>query len=275
MIVIDKTRPSETSFEAFESGEVIYECEHQIATLTFNRPKVHNALTFGMYNALYDVCERVDNDSDVRVLVLKGAGDLAFVAGTDIGQFSAFEGLEDALAYEHLVDRVVGRLDRVKKPVIAALHGYVVGGGAVLAAGADLRIGTPDFQFGVPIARTLGNCLNIRNYALLVDLIGTARAKELLFTARLVGAQEAQAIGLVNEIVDRECLDARVYELAKSLAAKAPITLRIAKESISRILAKRRIDAADDLLEICYTSDDFREGVDAFLHKRRPEWHGY
>lgn len=265
---------STTGEEAFEAGEILFEQVGAVATLTFNRPKVRNALTFGMYEALYDTCVRVDQDDTIRVLVLKGAGGAAFVAGTDISQFRTFDRPEDALEYEARMDRVISRLDNLKKPVIAALRGFTIGGGAAIAMGADLRVATPALQFGVPVARTLGNCLSIRNYARLVDLIGPARAKEALFTARLFGAEECQAAGLVNEIVPDGQLDSRVQELAETIAANAPLTLRATKEAIGRILAHRRLESADDLILMCYMSEDFKEGVDAFLNKHKPQWRG-
>jgi enoyl-CoA hydratase/carnithine racemase len=266
--------PATTAAEAFEAGEVLYEEAGQIATLTFNRPKVRNALTFGMYEALYEGCERFDNNEALRVLVLKGAGEAAFVAGTDISQFRTFDKPEDALAYEARMDRVIGRLDRVKKPVIAMLRGYTVGGGAAIAMGADLRLANPALQFGVPVARTLGNCLSIRNYARLLDLIGPARAKEIMFTARMVGAEEALAAGLINEIVPDDQLEPRTLELAQTIAANAPLTIRATKEAINRLQAHRRLEEADDLILMCYMSEDFKEGVDAFLNKRKPIWKG-
>ncbi len=263
-----------TGPEAFEAGEVIYTQEGPVATLTFNRPKVRNAMTFGMYEALFETCERVDNDPSVRVLVLKGAGEAAFVAGTDISQFRTFETPEDALEYEKRQDRVGGRLDKVKKPVIAALRGFTVGGGASIAIGADLRITTPNLQFGVPIARTLGNCLSMRNYSRLVDLVGPARTKDIIFTARFVGAPEALAAGLVNEVVPEEGFEERVKELALTVANNAPLTIQATKEAIGRIMAHRRLESADDLVVMCYMSNDFKEGVDAFLNKRKPQWTG-
>ncbi len=265
---------SQTAAEAFAAGEVLYETDGPLATLTFNRPTVRNALTFGMYEALYEICERVDNDEAIRVLLLKGAGEAAFVAGTDISQFRTFDTPEDALTYEERLDRVIGRLDAVQKPIIAVLRGYTVGGGAAIAMGADLRLATPELQFGVPVARTLGNCLSIRNYARLVDLIGPARTKELLFTARFAGAEEAKAAGLVNEIVPTERLDERAQELALQIAQNAPLTIRATKEAVRRLLEHRRLESADDLVLMCYMSEDFRNAVEAFLNKRKPEWQG-
>ncbi len=176
-----------------------------IVTLTFNRPEARNAMTWEMYQRLYDVCEEVDADDAVRVLVLKGAGGKAFVAGTDISQFTTFQSGEDGLRYERDGDQRSGRLARVRKPVIAQIQGFAVGGGLGIAASADLRIATPDARFGAPIARTLGNCLSMQAYARYLDLFGPSRLKELIFTARLMPADEALAAGFVHEIVAARC----------------------------------------------------------------------
>src|SRR5688572_25850524 len=148
-------------------------------------------MTWGMYQRLYEVCEEVDADDSIRVLVLRGAGGKAFVAGTDISQFKVFETAEDGIAYERSGEERSGRVERVKKPVIAQVQGYAVGGGFTLTAVSDIRIATPDARFGVPIARTLGNCLSMENYSRLVDLLGPSRAKDLIFRARLMSAEEA------------------------------------------------------------------------------------
>jgi enoyl-CoA hydratase/carnithine racemase len=246
-----------------------------IAFLTFNRPHARNALTWGMYDALVDACERVDADSRIRVFVIRAAGE-AFAAGTDIGQFTEFRSGADGIAYERRLDAVVDRLERVVVPTIAQVHGVAAGGGCAIALACDLRVCTPAARFGVPIARTLGNCLSAANYARLVDLLGPARAKDLLFTGRLLDAAEANSLGLVTRMVEPEALDGAVRELAERLASNAPLTLRATKEAIRRIALHRRVDAAaaDDLVEACYASADFHEGVDAFLTKRAPRFTG-
>jgi enoyl-CoA hydratase/carnithine racemase len=245
-----------------------------VVTLTFNRPEARNAMTWGMYQRLYDTCEDVDANEGVRVLVLKGAGGKAFVAGTDIAQFTRFESGEDGLRYERDGDERMGRIARVTKPVIAQIQGYAVGGGFGIAAGADLRIATPDARFGAPIARTLGNCLSMRAYARYLELLGPSRLKELIFTARLLSADEALAAGFVHEIVTPEAIDARVRELAETVASHAPITLSVTKEAIRRIHESRVLPNGDDLVARTYGSADFREGVRAFLEKRAPHWTG-
>src|SRR3990167_754585 len=186
------------------SHEVLVTRDGPIVTLTFNRPEARNAMTWGMYERLNHTCEEVDADDSIRVLVLKGAGGKAFVAGTDISQFTRFETAEDGLRYERDGDQRAGRIARVRKPVIAQIQGVAVGGGFGIAAGADIRIATPDARFGAPIARTLGNCLSMRAYARYIDLIGPSRLKELILTARLLSAEEALAAGFVHEIVPPE-----------------------------------------------------------------------
>jgi enoyl-CoA hydratase/carnithine racemase len=253
---------------------LLFEREGPLAIVTFNRPEQRNAITWEMYDGLLSACESVDADEELRVMVLRGAGDQAFVAGTDISQFQAFRSPQDALAYERRLDGVMDRLEAVKKPTLAAIRGYAVGAGAAIALCCDLRYGTPDARLGVPIARTLGNCLSLANTARLVDALGPARAKELLFRAKLVGAEEALAAGLLNEIVPEGSLMERVREVALELCAHAPLTLQVTKEAIRRLLAERRRAEGDDLVLRAYTSEDFKEGVAAFVAKRKPVFRG-
>jgi enoyl-CoA hydratase/carnithine racemase len=257
-------------------AHTLFEIDGPIATLTFNRPEARNAMTWEMYEALVDACERVDRDDTVRVLILRGAGGKAFVAGTDIAQFQSFRDRDDGLKYEERLDRVLDRLERVTKPTIAQVQGVAAGGGCAIALVCDLRVATPESTFGVPIARTLGNCLSGATYGRLVDLIGPGAVKDLLFTGRLVGGAEAYALGLVNRLVSAEEMTGAVHDLAAGIASNAPLTLRATKEMIRRVLARRRLPPGEDadLVELCYTSDDFREGVTAFLAKRKPQWSG-
>ena len=247
-----------------------------IAVVTFNRPEARNAMTWPMYDALVEQCEELDRADDVRAVVLQGAGSKAFVAGTDIAQFRTFRTAEDGVRYEQRIDAVVDRLERLSKPTIAAIDGVTTGGGCALAAACDLRICTTRSRFGVPIARTLGNCLSASNHARFLDLIGPARLKDLLFTGRLLSASEAAEAGLVNRVVEPDRLVAVVREYAQTIAANAPLTVRASKEMIRRIQKHRRIDPAlgRDLIVTCYTSADFHEGVDSFLEKRAPRWTG-
>jgi enoyl-CoA hydratase/carnithine racemase len=256
------------------TDEVLIEREGPVLTLTFNRPEARNAMTWGMYERLHETCEQVDADDSIRVFVLRGAGGKAFVAGTDISQFQSFGSPEDGIEYERAGERRIGRLERVRKPVIAQIQGYAVGGGFGIAAAADLRIATPDARFGVPIARTLGNCLSMEGYSRFVDLFGPSRLKELIFTARLLPAEEAKQAGFVHEIVPADSIQARVGELAQQIAEHAPITLWVTKEAVRRVQVQRRLIGGEDLIVATYTSADFQEGVRAFLEKRKPRWTG-
>ena len=258
----------------FGAPDLLFERRGSIAWVTFNRPQARNAMTFAMYDGLVGICDAVDKDPDIRVLVLIGAGDKAFVSGTDISQFQTFTDPEHAIEYERRVDAVIGRLESLQRPSIAAISGYAVGGGASIAMACDLRIGTLDTRIGVPIARTLGNCLSMANYARLVDLIGPARTKEIIFTGRMIEAAEARSVGLLNEIVDLAELATRAEALASQIAMNAPITIQVTKEAVRRVLVHRRPPKVDDLVLRAYQSNDFKEGVRAFLDKRNPMWTG-
>jgi enoyl-CoA hydratase/carnithine racemase len=241
---------------------VAYERRGPAGWVTFDRPEAHNAMTYEMYEALFECCERADADDDVRALVLRGAGGRAFVAGTDIRQFLDFASGDDGVAYEARIERVVGRLETVGKPTIALVDGFAMGSGLVLSAACDLRICTPAAKFGLPIARTVGNCLSMENYARLVAVIGEARLKDIVFTARAVEAREALAIGLATEVVDDA--EARVGELCALMAGHAAVTLRVTKEALRRL---RPVADGDDLVREAYASEEFRRRVEAFLKR--------
>jgi enoyl-CoA hydratase/carnithine racemase len=257
------------------TDELLYEVKDGIGRITFNRPQARNALTFAMYERLAAICAELDTGGPVKALVLTGAGDKAFAAGTDISQFRDFRTAQDGLAYEARMDRVIETVERCRVPTIAAISGACTGGGAAIAAACDLRIAAANARFGFPIARTLGNCLSMSNYARLAALIGAARTTEVIFTSRLVEAAEAQAIGLVGEVLpDHAALMARADVLARTLAGHAPLTLRATKEALRRIRQSMSAGDGDDLVTMCYASADFREGMSAFLEKRPPVWTG-
>ena len=255
--------------------EMSLETARGVAYLTVNRPEQRNAMTWAMYRRLVEICEQVDRDDAVKVLVIRGAGERAFISGTDIGQFPAFRGNPQAgIDYEERIDRVVGRLDAVAKPTIASIRGFAIGGGLGIAMACDIRVSSDDARFGVPVIR-LANCLSMANYARLVTLIGPARAKEMIYTARHVPAKEALAWGLINEVVSPEALSERTRELAEAIAQAPPLTLRVSKEAVRRVIARLvPDDPGHDLIGLCYNSADFQEGVAAFLDKRTPVWSG-
>lgn len=255
--------------------ELLYEVRDGIGFVTLNRPQARNALTFPMYERLAAICGEIGKDNAVRALVITGAGDKAFAAGTDISQFTNFRTAEDALAYEERIDRVLTAIEECPKPTIAAIAGAATGGGAAIAAVCDMRIGAANARIGFPIAKTLGNCLSMANYGRLAALIGPARVIDLIYTARLVGAEEAKAIGLLSEVLpDHAALQARAEELARSIAANAPLTMRATKEAMRRLRLAARQVQGDDLVAMCFTSNDFREGVESFLARRPANWTG-
>jgi len=255
--------------------DLLYEVRGGIAHVTFNRPQARNALTFAMYERLAEVCGIANEDRSIRAMLLTGAGDKAFAAGTDISQFRAFDKPQDALDYEARIDRVLGALERCRVPTIAAIQGACTGGGAAIAVCCDLRIAAGNARFGFPVARTLGNCLSTGNYARLAALLGPARVKDMIFRARLVEAHEALAIGLVSEVLaEPAALMPRALELAQLVASHAPLTLQATKEALLRLRPTMPAGSGEDLILMCYMSQDFREGMEAFLNKRAPKWKG-
>lgn len=257
------------------SEELLYEIQDGIGRITFNRPQARNAFTFAMYERLGEICRQAGNDSSLKVLVLTGAGGKAFAAGTDVTQFKDFSTVEHIMEYEARIERVLSALECCSVPTIAAIAGACTGGGFTIAGCCDLRIGTANARFGVPIARTLGNCLSGPNYARVASLLGPARVKDIIFTARLIDAEEACRIGLLSEMLpDYDSLLLRANELARIVASHAPLTLRATKEALRRIKEKTIPEEDRDLILMCYRSGDFREGMDAFLNKRPPKWTG-
>ena len=258
-----------------QTDDILFDVREGIGRITFNRPQARNAFTFQMYERVAEICEETNKNPAIKALILTGAGDKAFASGTDINQFRAFKTPQDAIDYEERNDRILTVLEKCRVPTVAAITGACTGGGAAIAACCDLRIGTRTTKFGFPIARTLGNCLSMANYGRLAVLLGPARVKDIIFTARLVEAQEALALGLLSEVVeDVTALQQRADELAKLLAGHAPLTLRATKEAMRRLQPRLAPDEGEDLILMCYMSKDFREGLDAFLTKRPPQWSG-
>lgn len=254
------------------AGTVRYERAGDVAHVTFDRPQARNAMTWSMYDELADACERLAAP-EVRVAVLRGAGGRAFVAGTDIGQFHDFIDGDDGLAYEARMDAVIGGLDAVGVPTVAVVDGWAVGGGLAIAAACDWRVATPDARFGVPIARTIGNCLSMAGHARLVSLIGPTRTLQLILGAGFFDAWTAANAGLVTEVVERDELDDHVDALVARLASHAPLTMWATKEAVRR-LTVQDLPKGEDLVRRCYGSEDFATGVRAFTDKEEPTWRG-
>jgi len=243
-----------------------------VARITFNRPAARNAMTWKMYEQLVQACDAVDADDSVRVVILRGAGGKAFVAGTDIAQFLAFESGKDGIAYEASVGRFVSRLQAVRKPTIAVVEAWAVGGGLALANACDFRLAAHGSKFGAPIARTLGNLLSAASIASLVRNLGPVMVRRMVLLADMVEADELARLGYVHQVTDADALGAAVDKLADKFVGLAPLTLSATKQIFSRL---DQGDANDhDLVEQIYGSQDFAEGVAAFTQKRPPLWGG-
>jgi enoyl-CoA hydratase/carnithine racemase len=255
------------------NGHVQLSVKDGIASILIDRPQARNAMTWDMYQELGRICDDLASRADVRVATFRGAGGEAFVAGTDIEQFKAFEGGADGIAYELVIDERIGQIERLPMPTVAIVDGWAIGGGLAISAACDFRIAAPTASFGVPIARTLGNCLSMANTARVVAAFGVARAKRMLLLADLLSAQEALDCGFVTEIAEPEALDAAADKLCARLERLAPVTQRVSKEAIRRVVAET-VPQGDDLVSTCYGSTDFKIGVTAFLDKQKPAWTG-
>jgi enoyl-CoA hydratase/carnithine racemase len=238
------------------------------AHFTLDRPATGNAMTWAMYDALVEACDRVDADRDCRVFVIRSSGG-AFCTGTDIGQFATFTSGQDGLEYERRLERCLARLEAVAVPTIAQVEGAAVGAGCAIAFACDLRVCTPAARFGVPIARTLGNALSVEICARLVEHLGPGVTKDVLFTGRLIDAAEAASFGLVTRMAEPGDAARVAGELAGTIAENAPLTLRSMKEVLRRLSVRRPpgADALDASIAACYASDEFRTRVAAFLKK--------
>ena len=255
------------------SGTVHLRIHDGVASVTFDRPQARNAMTWAMYEQLDQICVQLQADPTVRVATFRGAGGEAFVAGTDIEQFAAFHSGEDGVAYERQIDECIQKLEKLPMPTVAVVEGWAIGGGLVIATACDFRIATSGSRFGVPIARTLGNCLSVANLARLAAVFGVPRVKRMLMLAEIVGAEEALECGFLLQLVEASELNDAVVALCKRLSALAPVTQSVTKKGLRR-LASQHLPADEDLIRHCYGSDDFREGVAAFVGKRQPIWRG-
>ncbi|HEX4203766.1 MAG TPA: enoyl-CoA hydratase [Ktedonobacteraceae bacterium] len=259
-----------------EQGAVLLEQMGAVAVLTLSRPSALNALTWKMYEEFGEHLSHLAADETVRAVIIRGDGARAFAAGTDIQQFQGFSGA-DGVSYEQRMDAVTDLLSNVPQPVLAAIHGYAVGAGLIIATICDLRYATPAARFGAPMARTLGNCLSLKNYHRLGRALGPMRTKELLFTSRLLSADEALRCGFLTNIIDEEQLFTQVLDIAKQISSLAPLTIRATKEAFKRLDREgtSELPAFDDVVAQVYGSHDFAEGVQAHREKRRPTWSGH
>lgn len=259
------------------TDKMIGEIEDGVGWITFNNPARRNAISHEMRHALIAILDAFERDDAVRVVVLKGAGDKAFVAGSDISEFKQKRANPELAAeYEAVSKRVAVAYDGLTKPLIAMIHGACLGGGINTALQADLRVAADDATFGIPAAR-LGLAYNYPGLKKVVETVGPSRALEMLFTARRFSAQEALQIGLVNEVVPRERLEARVREIAAMIADNAPMSVRAAKLMVREAMKdpdKRDLDLCAALVKECFASEDYQEGRTAFMEKRKPAFKG-
>ena len=253
------------------SDHLQIDADGSVLRVTFNRPEARNAMTFEMYAGLLRACERLDADDSLKLMVLRGAGGKAFVAGTDISQFADFDGAR-GVDYEKEIDSTIGRLLRVTKPVVAAIDGVCVGGGLAIAAAADVRVAHPSSLFGYPIARTLGNTLSASSYALTLRHFGHSRTIDMIMTARLLDAEVARECGFVSRVADD--VTTETDAVVERILGHAPLTMSAGKEILRRLHAAAGQVDADDVIETIYGSDDFAAGVAAFGTKTTATWTG-
>ncbi|KRB97798.1 enoyl-CoA hydratase [Hydrogenophaga sp. Root209] len=256
-----------------DTGEVTLHIDAGVATVVFDRPQARNAMTWGMYEQLAAINRQLSTERSVRVAVFRGAGGQAFVAGTDIEQFATFKTGEDGVNYERQIEAGIELLCQLPMPTVAVVEGWCVGGGLAIATACDFRLATPSAKFGVPIAKTLGNCLAIANVARLRAAFGHQRVKRMLMLAEFIEGDEALACGFLHAVEAPETIDNAAASLTQRLSALAPVTQRVSKAALER-LATHDLADAEDLIRAAYGSDDFHEGVAAFMAKRPPVWSG-
>ena len=260
-----------------DQDELIYHAEDGIGYITLNRPHRRNALTFAMYRTIQEICARAgtqDDPDNLKVIIFSGAGEDAFAAGTDISQFRSFTS-DDAIDYEQMIEDVLTEIENCNVPTIASLNGFVTGGGAAIAACCAIRIGSKSIKVGVPIAKTLGNCLAIANLRRFIALVGEARTAHILLTAQLIDAEAALTAGFITELCeDRQAVQDRAKALARSMTESAPLTLQATLAGIRRLRAATPLPDDHDLITMCFGSDDFKEGISAFFEKRPANWQG-
>ena len=244
-----------------------------VAHLLFDRPWAHNAMTWAMYDGLAASCAAIDANMSVRVAVLRGAGGKAFVAGTDIAQFRDFATGDDGITYEAKLDGFIDTLERLRVPSIAVIEGFAVGAGLAVANACDIRIAASGARFGVPIARTLGNCLSAANLRRLCATLGVSWVKRMLLLAEMPTAGSLLSIGYLEAVVPQQKLDAEVARLCDRLLGHAPLTIAATREALRRLALAPDADIAD-LIRACYGSTDFHRAVATFGTKTGIDWEG-
>ena len=259
------------------TGKIIAGKRGGVGYLGLNQPEKHNAISYAMWVAIAEVMESFRADDEVRVVVLSGEGGRAFSAGADISEFSGNRSTEEQVkVYDAAGRAAYDAITNLPKPVIARIEGYCIGGGLATALCADLRIATEDSRFGIPAAR-LGVGYSYAGLRPLVDLVGPSRAKEILFTAKRFTASEALRMGLVNQVLPRDGINAFVDDYARTIAANAPLTVKACKTVVAELVkdpADRDVALCEEVVEACFGSEDYKEGRTAFMEKRAPRFTG-
>ncbi|MGE0223658.1 MAG: enoyl-CoA hydratase [Acetobacteraceae bacterium] len=258
------------------TDNMLAEIDGAIGWMVFNKPSRRNAVSLDMWEAIPDILDRFEADPAVRVIVLRGAGDVAFVSGADISQFEkARSGPEMNAHYERVLEAATGRLIACPKPTIAMIGGWCIGGGMAIAACCDLRIATEESRFGIPAAR-LGVGYAAAGVKRLMDLVGPAFTKEIFLTGRHFTAAEAVAMGLLNRVVTGAELESYTREYCSLIAENAPLTMHALKHTVGELLRgdDADLESCEHLVAACFESEDFIEGRRAFMEKRRPVFRG-